>query len=198
MLCSDMPEQPDPSDKTLRKIEEKTVEPTRRTLLDQLLSPFKELFGLSHAAAIVSLIGTAAILVLAIYWFVRLAPPRTLVISSGTEGSAFQTNAVKYQRILARSGVDLKILPSEGSLQNLQRLYDPNIHVDIAFVQGGISNAPQGKEVLSLGSVSHEPLFVFYRTNTSAAILSDFKGKRLAIGPEGSGTRALALSLLQL
>jgi TRAP-type uncharacterized transport system substrate-binding protein len=144
------------------------------------------------------LIATVVILVVAIYWFIRLAPPRTLVISGGTAGSAFQTNAAKYRAILARNGVDLQILPSEGSLQNLQRLYDPKIHVDIAFVQGGISNAPQSKEVVSLGSVSYEPLFVFYRTNTTATILADFKGKRLAIGPEGSGTRALALALLQL
>jgi TRAP-type uncharacterized transport system substrate-binding protein len=192
-----MPESRDPSDKTLHKFEARTVEPRPRTLLERLLSPFKELFGLSHVLAVTSLIATAVILLLAVYWFFRLAPPRTLVISSGPEGSAFQTNAVKYRNILARQGVNLQILPSEGSLQNLQRLYDPTTHVDIAFVQGGISNAPQGNEVLSLGSVSYEPLFVFYRTNTTATFLSDFKGKRLAIGPEGSGTRALALALLQ-
>jgi TRAP-type uncharacterized transport system substrate-binding protein len=191
-----MPESRDPSDKTLRKIEAKTVEPRRHTLLERLLSPFKELFGLSHVAAVLSLIGTAAILALAVYWFFRLAPPHTLVISSGAEGSVFQTNAVKYRNILAGEGVDLQILPSEGSLENLQRLYDPTTHVDIAFVQGGISNAPQNKEVLSLGSVGYEPMLVFYHTNTTATFLSDFKGKRLAIGPEGSGTRALALALL--
>jgi TRAP-type uncharacterized transport system substrate-binding protein len=193
-----MPESADPSDKKLHQIEARTVEPRRRTVLDQLLSPFKELFGLSHAAAILSLIGTAVILLLAVYWFFRLAPPRTLVISSGPEGSAFYSNAVRYFNILNRNGVELKILPSEGSLQNLQRLYDTNIHVDIAFVQGGISNAPQGKEVLSLGSVAYEPMLVFFRTNTTASFLSDFKGKRLAIGPEGSGTHALALALLEL
>jgi len=193
-----MPESRDPSDKTLHKIEAKTVQPRHHTLFERLLSPFKELFGLSHVLAVVSLIGTTAILLLAVYWFIRLAPPRTLVISSGPEGSVFQTNAFKYRKILAREGVTLQILPSEGSLENLKRLYDPTVHVDIAFVQGGISNAPQGTEVLSLGSVSYEPLFVFYRTNTTATFLSDFKGKRLAIGPEGSGTHALALSLLQL
>jgi TRAP-type uncharacterized transport system substrate-binding protein len=193
-----MPESRDPSDKTLHKLEEKTVEPRRRTLLERLLSPFKELFGLSHLAAILSLIGTAAILMLAVYWFFRLAPPHTLVISSGPEGSVFHTNAIRYFNVLNRNGVELKILPSQGSLENLQRLYDPKINVDIAFVQGGISNAPQGKEVLSLGSIGYEPMLVFYRTNTTATLLSDFKGKRLAIGPEGSGTRALALALLQL
>jgi TRAP-type uncharacterized transport system substrate-binding protein len=193
-----MPELRDPSDKTLHKIEAKTVQPRQQTLFERLLSPFKELFGLSHVLAVISLIATASILMLAVYWFIRLAPPRTLTISSGPEGSAFQTNAFKYQKILAREGVTLKILPSEGSLENLKRLYDPTVHVDIAFVQGGISNAPQGNEVLSLGSVSYEPLFVFYRTNTTATFLSDFKGKRLAIGPEGSGTHALALAVLQL
>jgi hypothetical protein len=70
--------------------------------------------------------------------------------------------------------------------------------VDIGFVQGGISNAPKSKEVVSLGSVAYEPLFVFYRSNTTATLLSDFKGKRLAIGPEGSGTRSLSLALLAL
>jgi TRAP-type uncharacterized transport system substrate-binding protein len=198
MLSSDMPESRDPSDKTLHKIEAKTVQPRRHTLLERLLSPFKELFGLSHVAAVLSLIGTAAILALAVYWFFRLAPPHTLVMSSGAEGSSFQTNALKYRAILAREGVDLQILPSQGSLENLRRLYNPTTHVDIAFVQGGISNAPQSKEVLSLGSVSYEPLLVFYRTNITANLLSDFKGKRLAIGPQGSGTRALALALLQL
>jgi TRAP-type uncharacterized transport system substrate-binding protein len=193
-----MPDSRDPSDKTLHKIEAQTVAPRRRTLLERLLSPFKELFGLSHFAAIASLIGTCAILALAVYWFFRLAPPHTLVISSGPEGSAFYTNAVKYFNILNRNGVELRILPSEGSLQNLQRLYDPTSHVDIAFVQGGISNAPQSKEVLSLGSVGYEPMLIFFRTNTTATLLSDFKGKRLSIGPEGSGTRALALALLQL
>src|SRR5207245_1895692 len=78
------------------------------------------------------------------------------------------------------------------------RLYDPKFHVDIGFVQGGISNAPKSKEVLSLGSVSYEPLFVFYRSNIAATLLSDFKGKRLAVGHEGSGTRALAVPLLGL
>src|SRR5690349_1837329 len=130
-----MPESHDPSDKTLHKIEAKTAQPRRHTLFERLLSPFKELFGLSHVLAVISLIGTAAILLLAVYWFFRLAPPRTLTISSGPEGSAFQTNAVKYQKILAREGVTLQILPSEGSLENLKRLYDPTTHVDIAFVQ---------------------------------------------------------------
>src|SRR5918911_4970398 len=57
--------------------------------------------------------------------FVRPAPPDTIVFTSGTEGSSFRTNAEKYKAILARNGVKLEILPSEGSLENLKRLADP-------------------------------------------------------------------------
>ena len=193
-----MPERQDPSDKTLKKIEKQAEEKSRKTFLERVLTPFKELFGLSHAAAILSVVCLVLIFLVAIYWFFHLAPPHTLIITTGPEGSVFQTNAMKYRQILARNGVDLKVLPSEGSFENLTRLYDPKFHVDIGFVQGGISNAPKTKEVVSLGSVSYEPLFVFYRSNIAATFLSDFKGKRLAVGPHGSGTRSLAVALLEL
>ena len=55
---------------------------------------------------------------------------------------------------------------------------------------------PIGKMV-SLGSVFHQPVAVYYRAPGPIYGLSYFKGKRVAIGPEGSGTRALALSLLE-
>jgi hypothetical protein len=50
--------------------------------------------------------------------------------------------------------------------------------------------------LISLGSVSYEPLAVFYRSARPIHRLSQLDGKRLAIGAEGSGTRVLALSLL--
>src|SRR5476651_1697257 len=58
------------------------------------------------------------------YHFVGPPPPSTITITAGIEGSMFSTTAQRYQKILARNGVKLQILPSEGSLQNLQRLND--------------------------------------------------------------------------
>jgi TRAP-type uncharacterized transport system substrate-binding protein len=89
---------------------------------------------------------------------------------------------------LARQGVKLKILPSEGSLENLQRLDDPSFHVDVGFVQGGITNVATDK-LVSLGSISYQPLLVFYR-GAPVESLSDLTGRRLAIGPVGSGINA--------
>jgi hypothetical protein len=50
---------------------------------------------------------------------------------------------------------------------------------------------------VSLGSVSYEPLSIFYRSPKPIERLSQLRGQRIAIGPEGSGVRVLALALLK-
>ena len=132
------------------------------------------------------------------FHFVRPAPPDTITITSGPEGSSFRTNADKYAKILKRNGVKLNILPSEGSLENLKRLSDPKFEVEVGFVQGGLASSVENSgELMSLGSVFYVPLLIFYRGTEPFERLSQFKGKRIAIGPEGSGTRFLALTLLK-
>ena len=71
---------------------------------------------------VVPAILVCAVLIWAAVHFVRSAPPHTLTISSGPKGSSFETIAQRYSKILARSGIGLKVLPSAGSLDNLNRL----------------------------------------------------------------------------
>src|ERR1700694_4952346 len=71
--------------------------------------------------------------------FVRPAPPDTLVFTSGADGSTLRNTPEKYKTILARNGVKLEIVPSEGSLENLKRLADPAFRADVGFVQGGVA-----------------------------------------------------------
>ncbi|PLZ03240.1 C4-dicarboxylate ABC transporter substrate-binding protein [Burkholderia sp. WAC0059] len=133
----------------------------------------------------------------ALWLAVRLiqpAPPDSLTISAGPRGSTFWNAAQQYKTILARNGITLRVLESEGSAQNLERLADPSSRVDAAFVQDGLANhVPDG--LVSLGSVAYVPLAVFYR-GPAITRLSQFAGEKLAIGAPGSGTRALALVLL--
>jgi TRAP-type uncharacterized transport system substrate-binding protein len=129
--------------------------------------------------------------------YLQPAPPTTLTVISGPDGSAFRRAADKYQKILARNEVTLKILPSSGSEDNLKRLLDPHSKVDIGFVQGGMAGATETSGLNSLGSLFYEPLYVFYRSPTPMKLLSELRGRRIAIGPEGSGTHALALALLK-
>lgn len=131
------------------------------------------------------------------FHYVQPAPPSTITISSGPDGSAFRSVAEKYRKILARNGIKLEILASDGSLENLNRLTDTNSRVDVGFVQGGVAAGNDINNVASLGSVFYEPLTIVYHSRKPLQRLSEFKGKRIAIGPEGSGTRFLALALLK-
>src|SRR5579862_9263450 len=64
------------------------------------------------------LLASAAAIYLALH-FVRPAPPHTLIMSGGPKGSSFERVAERYRAILAENDIDLKVIPSAGSLQNL-------------------------------------------------------------------------------
>ena len=81
-----------------------------------------------------------------------------------------------------------------GALDNIERLLDGQ--VDVALVQAGVADVGRTQGLQTLGSVFHEPLWIFVRAGLEVDLLSDLGGKRLELGPVGSGTRALALRLL--
>ncbi|WP_144138189.1 TAXI family TRAP transporter solute-binding subunit [Paraburkholderia sp. BCC1884] len=141
-------------------------------------------------AALIVVVVTLAV------WLIDPAPPKTITMSAGARDSSFLVAAEQYKKILARNGITLKVLESDGSVQNLQRLLDPKQHVDLALVQGGVADGLDTSSLMSLGSVFYIPVVVFYR-GSGLDQLSQLEGKRIAIGREGSGTRLLALKLLE-
>lgn len=147
----------------------------------------------------------SVLLILAAFWvaarYIKPAPPARMVISTGSEGGAYQRFGALYADVLAKNGVELIAKPSAGSPENLQRLRDPNSGVDAAFIQGGTTISKSDDDALvSLGELYYEPLWIFYRKGVlkeGAAVL-DLKGKRLAIGKVGSGTQHLAMEILSV
>jgi len=148
-------------------------------------------------AAVLPLLLITLLALWAGFKFIRPAPPDTIIITGGAKGSSFANAAEKYRAILERNGVKLQILESEGSLDNLRRLRDPAFKVDVGFVQGGLVVDGDVGDLVSLGSLFYVPLVVFYRGEQPVERLSEFKGKRLAIGREGSGTHFLNVLLLR-
>lgn len=131
------------------------------------------------------------------YRFVRPAPPDHFVISTGNETGAYHLFGQRYRDLLALEKIEVILRPSTGSVENLSRLDDPESGVDVALVQGGIASAEQEHPVRSLGAIYYEPLWVFYRGNAELTRLTQLTGKRIAVGPEGSGTRVLAVNMLK-
>ena len=132
------------------------------------------------------------------YQFVEPAPPRHITIATGRSTGAYYEIGRKYSQILEKEGVTLTVRETSGSVENLKLLFDKNSGVDVIFLQGGVgANAPS-EDLVSLVSIYYEPLWVFHRADLSIWSLADLRGKRIAAGAEGSGTKELALQLLDL
>lgn len=128
------------------------------------------------------------------YQFVEPAPPRTFTLAAGPADGAYYTYALAYRHALSKQGVTIKVVETAGTTENLGLLNASN-GVDVAFVQSGVAEPVDGPGLLAIASLYFEPLWVFYRSEPMDR-LSQLRSRRVAVGAEGSGTRALAQRLL--
>jgi TRAP transporter TAXI family solute receptor len=143
-------------------------------------------------------LGPAILLTIVGFWvayqFVAPPPPKKISITTGSKTGAYYQFALQYQIELAKEDIELEILTSQGSKQNIDRLIANQ--ADIALIQGGTGY--QEKSLQSLGSLYYEPLWIFAKVEINAEKITDLSGLRIAYGVEGSGTRVLANELLAL
>jgi TRAP transporter TAXI family solute receptor len=147
-----------------------------------------------------SVVAPAVLAAVAAFWiafqWVKPAPPSHVVIATGRADGAYYRFAQQYAARLSREGITLEIRETSGSVENIRLLEDPESGIDIGFVQGGTGNGATSDKLVSLASLYFEPLWVFSRTKPGPSDLRGLRGRRIAVGPEGSGTRAVALALL--
>jgi len=124
-------------------------------------------------------------------------PPRSVTMATGPEGGAYYEIGKRYREVLAREGVDLRLQPTAGALENLAQLRNPQSGVSVGFLQGGTTSEKDSPALESLGTVFYEPLWFFRRSALPDKGLESLRGRRISIGAEGSGTRLLSLQLLE-
>lgn len=128
------------------------------------------------------------------FMFMAPAPPRKITIAGGASGGAYAATAETYAEALRKVGIEVEVVETAGSVDNLSRVKART--ADVGIVQTGVA-ADVGQEgASSLGAVFYEPLWVFHRKTMRVEELQDLARARVAIGPEGSGVRALASLLL--
>jgi len=128
------------------------------------------------------------------WYFVAPPPPAVVRIGTGPEGSAYREVAEAWAAALEREGVAVALRPTDGAVENLALLRGNE--VDLAPVQGGLVLAERDAGLASLGGIFNEPAWVFVRRGAGLRNPMRVAGHKVALGPEGSGTRALALALL--
>ena len=139
-----------------------------------------------------------ALLCYAAYRIVDPFPPSQVTLSTGQENSSYAAFGKRYAQLLGKYGIETRLVPSQGSLENLERLNDPDSGVDIAFVQSGSIEQEKAEEagLVSIGSLFTEPLWLFYRGDRQLGRLTQLRGMRVNVGVEGSGVPKLFRALL--
>jgi TRAP-type uncharacterized transport system substrate-binding protein len=155
------------------------------------------------------------------YYVLKPNPPRKVVMATGAEQGAYAGFGKRYQEELKKHGIQVELRSSAGARENLRMLRDPKFDVQVAFVQGGSSEAPRGEKgkenetetlpLISLGSMFFEPLWFFYRadavkrskvsTKTSRdgelTEVAQIQGWKVNVGARGSGTPGMVSRLLR-
>jgi len=137
----------------------------------------------------------AALAAWMLFTFLHPVPPRTVTMAVYPEGSVNAELAKRYQEILARDGVDLRLAPSAGAVESVARLRDPKSGISIAIIPGGITTEQESPELVSLGTLFYQPLWIFSRVRLLERH-QQLRGLRISIGLEGSSSHALSLKLL--
>lgn len=129
-------------------------------------------------------------------WLIGTPPPRKIRLATGDPSGAFAVLGQEYKKRLDRMGLQVELIATNGSIDNLHHLQSGR--VDVAFVQGGTAQLLEDSSGLcSLTAIGTEPLWVVTRRQVSAASLRDLKGLSVSLGPSSSGTDALGRLLLR-
>jgi len=151
---------------------------------------------LRHHWPAITITVTAAAIGCAAFVMLGNMPPQRIVMATGPEGSAYEEDGKRYRAALAKAGVEVQLRSTAGSVETAALLRDPHSGVSVGLMQGGVVGAANTAGLESLGTLAYEPLWWFHRHENQGVGADGLRGRKIAIGPQGSGTRALSLELI--
>ena len=123
-------------------------------------------------------------------------PPTKVTIAGSFVGGHYEALARRYQELLERAHLEVEVRTTDGAVENLKLLNNQKSGVQIAFMQGGVATAEQAPDLLSLGRVDYQIYWLFYPAVDTLNDLTELKGKRIGLGPVGSGSQIVSAKIL--
>jgi len=125
--------------------------------------------------------------------------PAEIAFATGPEGGRYRTLSESIGRRIEQDlGISLRLLPSDGSLQNLD-LLDAG-EADFALYEPGTWEALEGecryRRIRSVATLYRQPVFLVVSLDSGIRDASDLRGRIVDLGLRASGDHALALTLL--
>ena len=165
-----------------------------RSLQKHIYNPFAIAAGFS----------VVLILIFGVLWILIPPPPKSIEMATGFPTGLYYQFGERLKKELASEGVNLEVKATGGTIDNLALLNDPKSGVAYAMIQGGVADIGKYPNLVSIAGMFYEPIWVWYREPSfkneggRLQVLGQLKGKRVAIGNEGSGTLALSTTLLKV
>ena len=125
------------------------------------------------------------------------APPSKFFFATGGRNQIYQAIGERYRDVLARSNINLEVKLTNGAVENISLLNDPASGFKAGIAQGGISDSNQSPDLLSLGRINYQVYWIFHSATETLNDLRQLKGKRVALGPQGSGQRPMTEKILE-
>ncbi|MBU3610352.1 TAXI family TRAP transporter solute-binding subunit [Polynucleobacter wuianus] len=142
--------------------------------------------------------------IFAVLWILVPPPPKAIEMATGFPTGLYYQFGERLKKEVATDGVNLEVKSTGGTIDNLALLNDPKSGVKFAMTQGGVADVTKYPNLVSIAGMFYEPVWVWYREpafkseSGKLSVLGQLKGKRVAIGNEGSGTLALSTTLLKM
>jgi TRAP-type uncharacterized transport system substrate-binding protein len=152
--------------------------------------------------ALLALLALLIVFIFGVLWTLIPAPPKSIAIATGFQEGLYYRFGERMQSSLQKEGVELQVLKTGGTLDNLALLADPKSGVDLAMIQGGVADVSRYPHLVAIAGMFYEPIWVFFHeasfkgTPDGLTLLTQLKGKRISIGNPGSGTNSIAKLLL--
>lgn len=127
-------------------------------------------------------------------------PDRHVHIGSAYQGGDWFQMAEASAAFLDQEGLDAQVFVTNGAVDNVNRLIDPKDPINATFTYGITLDDAQRKQIVSLGSVSYDPVWVFYRPGRTGNLEDpgQLLKYRVAMGPIGSGSYAIGKKMMAL
>jgi TRAP-type uncharacterized transport system substrate-binding protein len=153
----------------------------------------------AHSPRLLTILAAVGVVLLGAWIFVlRGSPPRAVTMVTGPAGGSAALLGERYRALLAKSGVELVLVPTAGDAENLDRLRDPASGVSAGFLIAGLPGAKEQTGIESLGTIGFEPLWFFENSTGRRLARSGLDRSRVSLDLPGSGTRALAGGIMAL
>ncbi len=145
------------------------------------------------------------LILIGVWWYADPPPPRHVLMATGSPGGSYEVLGKKYVAFFKEKGVTLELVATSGAQENIDRISKHDDPVQAAFVQAGVDHAKEVTGIQSLGAITYEPIWFFYRglemksseSDSIGVVLEHFANKKISVGIEGSGTYAQSTKILK-